>query len=122
LSRPAPTRVSGINHDATNQKALPGEPERASDLLFFVALAQVWSNLSEPTSDAGSTRQASRDEVAPPPRRTRVTDALRAEVARRYTAGQPSQLIAAELRVGKATVLKILRAANVAVRPVGVRF
>jgi hypothetical protein len=51
-----------------------------------------------------------------------VTDVLRSEVARRYIAGQPSQLIAEELHIGKTTVLKILRAANVAVRPVGVRY
>jgi hypothetical protein len=51
-----------------------------------------------------------------------VTDALRAEVARRYTGGQASQLIAEELHIGKTTVLKILRAANVAIRPVGVRY
>jgi ABC-type hemin transport system substrate-binding protein len=43
-------------------------------------------------------------------------------VARRYTTGEPSQLIAEELHIGKTTVLKILRAANVAVRAVGVRY
>jgi hypothetical protein len=47
---------------------------------------------------------------------------LRAEVAERYIAGQASQLIAEELHLGKATVLRILRAANVEVRPVGVRY
>jgi len=51
-----------------------------------------------------------------------VTAGLRAAVVRRYTTGQPSQLIADELHIGKATVLKILRAANVDVRPVGVRY
>lgn len=51
-----------------------------------------------------------------------MTITLRADVVRRYAAGQTSQLIAEELHIGKTTVLKILRAVNVEVRPVGVRY
>jgi hypothetical protein len=87
-----------------------------------VALEQVWSNFSRLWSDAGSVGQACPDATAPPPKRIRVTAKLRTDVVHRYTAGQPSQLIAEELHLGKATVLKILRGANVEVRPVGVRY
>jgi len=87
-----------------------------------VALEQVWSNFSNLWSDAEAIRQTSHDAGAPPPRRTRVTDGLRFDVVHRYTAGQPGQLIAEELHLGKPKVLKSLRAANVEVRPVGVRY
>lgn len=59
---------------------------------------------------------------APPRRRTRVTPPLRAEVVRRYLAGEPSRVVAEELGIGKATVLKALKIEGVAVRPVGVRY
>lgn len=51
-----------------------------------------------------------------------MTPQLRAEVVRRYRAGEPSRIVSEELGLGKATVLKVLRAEGVPLKPVGARY
>lgn len=88
---------------------------------MFVVLERAWSNLAvrsavpAPTSDQDPG-------PAMPRGRTRVTPQLRAEVVRLYQAGAPSRVVAEELGIGKATVLKVLRSEDVTLRPVGVRY
>ncbi len=88
---------------------------------LLVVLERAWSNLS--TRSAVPPPEIE-DEPAPvePGRRTRVTPQLRADVVRRYQGGEPSRVVAEELRICKATVLKVLRAEGVELKPVGVRY
>lgn len=60
--------------------------------------------------------------VSPPRQRQRVTDRLRAEVVEAYDSGQTSREVAETFAIGRTTVLKILKAAGVAVRPQGSRY
>ena len=54
--------------------------------------------------------------------RARVTERLRRQVVERYERGDVSALgVGEELGLGKATVLRILKAAGVTVRPQGQR-
>ncbi|MFF0822042.1 helix-turn-helix domain-containing protein [Micromonospora haikouensis] len=59
--------------------------------------------------------------VRPASSRTRLTASLRADVVKRYEAGASTRRIAADLDIGKSTVLKILRA-EVELRPVGAHY
>jgi DNA invertase Pin-like site-specific DNA recombinase len=59
--------------------------------------------------------------VSPPPKRRRVTARLGADVVDAYESGQTSRQVAEKLELGRTTVLKILKAAGVAVRPQGRR-
>lgn len=118
VPRPASGSHGGHNDQGLQRDTL----EALYHGYYVVALTQVWSNFSDLRADAGIIRQDAPQEAAPPPRRTRVTAGLRTEVVHRYTAGQPSQLIAEDLHIGKATVLKILRAAGVSIKPVGVHY
>jgi len=54
--------------------------------------------------------------------RTRLNTRIRADVVQRYEAGASSRTIAADLGLGKATVLKILDDAGVQKRPSHVRY
>lgn len=63
----------------------------------------------------------------PRPRRTtrtraRLNNRIRVDVVQRYEAGSSSRTIAADLGLGKATVLKILDDAGVEKRPSHVRY
>jgi len=51
-----------------------------------------------------------------------MTLALADEIERRYRAGETSRAVADGLSVSKSTVLKTLRARQIEVRPVGVRY
>jgi DNA-binding transcriptional regulator LsrR (DeoR family) len=53
------------------------------------------------------------------PQRRRITDSLRAQVVEHYAHGMTSRQVASTLRLGRTTVLEILKAADVAVRPQG---
>lgn len=58
--------------------------------------------------------------IEPPgSRRARVTPLLRVEVADRYQRGETSREVAAACGVSKATALRILKIADVDVRPQG---
>jgi hypothetical protein len=59
--------------------------------------------------------------VSPPRQRKRVTARLRAEVVDAYESGQTSRQGAEVSELGRTTVLKILKAAGVTVRPKGRR-
>jgi hypothetical protein len=90
-------------------------------LSCVVVLERAWSNFSvlstvrspDPDDEPASASQS---------RRTRVTPQLRAEVVRRYQAGDPSRVVAEELGIGKATVLKLIKQQGLSLRPVGVRY
>lgn len=89
---------------------------------LLVALERAWSNLTkfaEPAPDANRDVTAA---VPVPHRRVRVTPALAAEIERRYRAGKTSRAVADGLGISKSTVLKTLRARQVCLRPVGVRY
>jgi hypothetical protein len=84
----------------------------------FLVLERAWSNLivrSAVPTPPPDDELPSTD----PRRRTRVTPQLRAEIVRRYQAGEPSRLVAEELEIGKATVLKVLKSAGVKLKPTG---
>lgn len=94
-------------------------PEDLRRRFVVVVLAQAKTNTLRPRlqSSARSTDQLSKPTV-----RTRVTDKLRQQVVNRYQAGNISaQAVAEELGIGKATVLRILKQADVPVRPHGQR-
>lgn len=84
-----------------------------------VALAGFKLNRVTP---AGTTSEQPDRFVAPPRQRIRVTDKLRADVIRRYQAGETSREVAAETGASKATVLAILKEAGVPMRPSGARY
>ena len=86
----------------------------------LVVLERAWSNLAARSAVPPDLD----DEPASPElrRRTRVTPQLRAEVVRRYQARESSRVVADELGLSKATVLKILRADGVEAKPVGARY
>jgi DNA invertase Pin-like site-specific DNA recombinase len=54
--------------------------------------------------------------------RRRITADPRAEVVEHYTAGMSSRRVAATLRLGRTTVLGILKAAGVPLRPQGRKY
>ncbi|ORA83659.1 hypothetical protein BST29_08955 [Mycobacterium malmoense] len=60
--------------------------------------------------------------VSPPRRRRRVTAQLRDVVVTAYESGQTSRQVAEEFALGRTTVLKILKAAGVMVRPQGRKY
>ncbi len=55
-------------------------------------------------------------------RRTRMTDRLEQQIVELYGHGWSSRSVARELGVAKATVLRVLKAAGVQVRPQGLRY
>lgn len=64
----------------------------------------------------------SRSFESPPRQRQRITERLRAEVVLAYESGQTSREVAETFTIGRTTVLKILKAAGVAVRPRGRKY
>ena len=60
--------------------------------------------------------------VSPPRQRRRITARLRAAVVEAYESGQTSRQVAEELALGRTTVLKILKEADVTVRPQGRKY
>ncbi|AWG70724.1 hypothetical protein DDJ51_00200 [Mycobacteroides abscessus] len=60
--------------------------------------------------------------ASPPRQRQRITDRLRAEVVEAYESGQTSREVAEMFTIGRTTVLKILKAAGVTVRPQGQKY
>jgi DNA invertase Pin-like site-specific DNA recombinase len=59
--------------------------------------------------------------VSPPRQRRRITAQLRTAVVEAYESEKTSRQIAEEWALGRTTVLKILKAAGVTVRPQGRR-
>lgn len=57
--------------------------------------------------------------VSPPRQRLRITAQLRTAVVEAYESGKTGRQVAGELALGRTTVVKILKAAGVAVRPHG---
>jgi transposase len=66
------------------------------------------------------------DEALEPARfvaqRRRITHSLRARVVEHYARGMTSRQVASTLGLGRTTVLEILKAADVAVRPQGRKY
>lgn len=60
--------------------------------------------------------------ASPPRQRQRITERLRAEVIEAYGFGQTSREVAETFAIGRTTVLKILKAAGVTVRPQGRKY
>ena len=95
-------------------------PKRAFSL---VALSQFWSNKTLPerqneTSVTGVTQVL----LSLVPQRRRITHTLRAEVVAHYAAGMSCRRVAAALGLGRTTVLQILKAAGIEVRPQGRKY
>ena len=88
----------------------------------MVALERVWSN-TELTPEQLHAPVTERHNVllSPSPRRRRITARLRVEVAEHYNRGMSSRQVASTLGLGRTTVLDILKAAGVALRPCGRR-
>ncbi|MFY2787087.1 helix-turn-helix domain-containing protein [Rhodococcus sp. MALMAid1271] len=57
-----------------------------------------------------------------PRTRTRLTERLKDRVVELYETGSTSRMVAEEVGIGKATVLKVLREREVTVRPWGGRY
>ena len=89
---------------------------------YLVALSRFSPNtsLTDAKSDADGTDRSS-SFFSPLSQRRRVTARLRAVVVEAYESGQSSRQVAGELMLGRTTVLKILKAAGVPVRPPGHR-
>jgi DNA invertase Pin-like site-specific DNA recombinase len=87
----------------------------------LVALERVCSNtlLTLAQDDAHVIERPSF--VSPPRQRRRITAQLRTAVVEAYESGKTSRQVAEEWALGRATVLKILKAAGVTVRPQGRR-
>ena len=77
--------------------------------------------LTHVQDDASVTNQSSRF-VSPPLQRRRITARLRATVVEIYASGKTSRQVAEELGLGRTTVLQILKAAGVTVRPQGRKY
>jgi DNA invertase Pin-like site-specific DNA recombinase len=60
--------------------------------------------------------------ASPPRVRRRITAQLRADVVAAYESGKTSRQVAEELELGRTTVLKILKAVGVIVRPQGRKY
>jgi hypothetical protein len=90
---------------------------------LLVALSRFSPNtlLTCVQDDASVTNRPSRF-VSPPLQRRRITARLRAEVVEAYDSGKTSRQVAEELALGRTTVLKILKAAGVTVRPQGRKY
>ena len=89
----------------------------------LVALSQFCSNtlLTGVQDDATviDGRVRVRSQV---PQRRRITARLRIDVVEHYECGMSSQRVAASLGLGRTTVLEILKAAGVRIRPQGSRY
>ena len=89
----------------------------------MVALERVWSNnMLEKRQDEISVTDVTGMVSSPACRRQRITARLRAEVIKHYDQGMSSRRVAAKLGLGRTTVLKILKTAEVEVRPRGRKY
>jgi DNA-binding transcriptional regulator LsrR (DeoR family) len=59
---------------------------------------------------------------SPVPQRRRITARLRTDVIEHYERGMSSRRVAASLGLGRTTVLEILKAADVRIRPQGSQY
>ena len=59
---------------------------------------------------------------SPVPQRPRITARLRTDVIEHYERGKSSRRVAASLGLGRTTVLEILKAAGVRIRPQGSQY
>lgn len=102
-------------------KTAPGESLRGP--FHLVALGRFSPNtlLTGMQHEVSVTNEAP-SFVSPPRVRRRITDRLRADVVAAYESGQTSRRVAEELELGRTTVLKILKAASVTVRPQGPKY
>jgi hypothetical protein len=89
----------------------------------LVALSQFSSNtlLTYEQGDA-SVIEGRNLVLSRVPQRRRVTARLRVEVVEHYAAGMSSRRVAATLGLGRTTVLEILKAAGMDIRPQGRKF
>ncbi len=62
------------------------------------------------------------ENVSPPARRRRITASLRADVVEHYMNEMTSRQVAVALGLGRTTVLEVLKAAGVEVRPQGRKY
>jgi hypothetical protein len=82
----------------------------------LVALEQFCSNtVTQRAHDETTVRSA-------PVCRRRVTNSLRADVIEHYTQGMTTRQVASTVRLGRTTVLKVLKDAGVAVRSQGRKY
>ncbi|VBA36271.1 hypothetical protein LAUMK191_01344 [Mycobacterium attenuatum] len=89
----------------------------------LVALSRFSPNtLLTSVQDGVHVTQGASRFVSPPPQRRRITTRLRADVVSTYASGKTTRQVAEELALGRTTVLKILKAAGVTVRPQGRKY
>lgn len=124
LAPSTPPRVASV----TGQPQLPRKVECSEQrkrpprqclegLLTFVVLAGAKTNtprIGEPHPDQGQSTHRYL--------RSRITRLLRDDVVRLYLSGLTSRAVAEETKIGKTTVLKILKQEGVEVRPLGVHY
>ena len=88
-----------------------------------VALERVWSNkMLQKRQGEISVTDVTGMVSSPASQRQRITARLRAEVIKHYDQGMSSRRVAATLGLGRTTVMKILRMAEVEVRPRGRKY
>jgi hypothetical protein len=99
----------------------PGEVSEGRSHL--VALSQFCSNtlFTDVQHDASVTTLGMHVQT-PAPQRRRITGRLRVEVIAHYNRGMSSRRVAATLGLGRTTVLEILKAAGVDIRPQGRKY
>jgi hypothetical protein len=122
---PYPRRSTPPGHRTpTRTVALATKNQRPGDAgsneLLLVVLSRVSLNISRLLTDA-SPLASDPGRFANPGRyvRTRVTAGLARDVTARYERGESMRTIALTLGMGKATVLKILHAAELPIKPAG---
>jgi hypothetical protein len=104
-----------IGHENGPRRSLRGP-------FHLVALSQFCSNtLFTDVQDASVTDRRPRV-PSPVPQRRRITAGLRAEVIEHYNRGMSSRRVAATLGLGRTTLLEILKAAGVDIRPRGRKY
>ena len=91
-----------------------------SEPLSLVALERVWSNtlVTDVQDDVDVTEGCERV-LSPVSKRRRITAHLRTDVVEHYERGLSSRRVAALVGLGRTTVLEILKAAGVDIRPPG---
>jgi DNA invertase Pin-like site-specific DNA recombinase len=91
--------------------------------MTLVALERVWSNkMLQKRQNEISVTDVTGMASSPASQRQRITARLRAEVIEHYDQGMSSRRVAATLGLGRTTVLKILKTAEVEVRPRGRKY
>jgi hypothetical protein len=89
----------------------------------LVALERFWSNtLFADVQDDATVINGRMRVRSPVPQRRRITARLRTDVIEHYERGMSSRRVAASLGLGRTTVLEILKAAGVRIRPQGSQY